>query len=90
MVHLQSRSVTQRISCSTEIAFASGGAGAPGALFHWVTTTDGGLRVTDVWEGRERFQKFADAQIGPYTQEAGVPGPAEIPFYDVHNYLTAG
>jgi hypothetical protein len=27
-----------------------GGAGPPGALFHWITETDGGVRVTDVWE----------------------------------------
>ena len=31
------------------MGFEPGGRGAPGGLFHWVTRTDGGIRVTDVW-----------------------------------------
>jgi hypothetical protein len=42
-----------------------GGRGAPGSLFHWVTTTEDGIRVTDVWRTREEFEAFAAAQIGP-------------------------
>ena len=72
-----------------KMGFEHGGKGAPGGLFHWVTETDGGIRVTDVWESREQFQSFAEEQIGPYTQEAGLPEP-QITFHDVHNYLTAG
>jgi hypothetical protein len=63
-----------------------GGRGAPGSLFHWVTATDDGIRVTDVWETREEFEKFAQEQIGPITMEVGFPEPPEISFYDVHNY----
>jgi hypothetical protein len=70
--------------------FSPGGPGAPGALFHWVAATDDGIRVTDVWETREQFEQFAEEQIGPYTQQVGVPGPPEITFVDVHNYPTAG
>jgi hypothetical protein len=29
-------------------------------------------------------------QIGPYTQEVGIPNPPDINFHDVHNHLTAG
>ena len=29
-----------------KMGFSPGGAGAPGGLFHWVTQTDGGIRVT--------------------------------------------
>ncbi|MCA1678925.1 MAG: hypothetical protein LC777_08270 [Actinobacteria bacterium] len=72
------------------MGFSPGGAGAPGGLFHWVTETDTGIRVTDVWESREQFDRFAEEQIGPKTQAAGVPGPPKITFYDVHNHLTAG
>jgi hypothetical protein len=61
-----------------------GGPTPPGALFHWVTQTDGGLRVTDVWESQEQFQAFAEEQIGPYTQEVGLPEPS-MTFYEVHN-----
>ena len=28
--------------------------------------------------------------IGPITAEAGIPGPPQITFREVHNYLTAG
>ncbi len=57
-----------------------------GGVFHWVTETGGGLRVTDVWETREQFERFAEEQIGPYTQQVGLPEP-QITFHDVHNYL---
>jgi hypothetical protein len=72
------------------MGFEPNGTGAPGGLFHWVTATDGGIRVTDVWETAEQFQQFAETQIGPITQEIGVDGPPEITMYEVHNYLTAG
>jgi hypothetical protein len=71
------------------MGFEPGGAGAPGGLFHWVTETDNGIRVTDVWESREQFQRFAEEKIGPLTQEMGLQEP-QITFHDVHNHLTAG
>jgi hypothetical protein len=67
-----------------------GGPGPRGALFHWVTATDDGIRVTDVWETREQFEQFADEQIGPYSQEVGLPGPPALTFHEVHNHFTAG
>lgn len=76
-----------------KMGLVRGGQMPPGGLSHWVTETDDGIRVTDVWETREQFEKFAQEQIGPYTQEVGIPGPPEIAFYDAHNYLlktTAG
>ena len=59
----------------------------PGALFHWVAKTDDGIRVVDVWETKEQFEKFAQEEIGPYTQQAGIEVPPEMRFTDVHNYL---
>jgi hypothetical protein len=73
-----------------KMGFSPGGAGGPGGLFHWVTATEDGIRVTDVWESREQFEKFAEEEIGPRTQEVGFPGPPERTFHDVHNHLTAG
>jgi hypothetical protein len=73
-----------------KMGFSPRGAGAPGGLFHWVTETDNGIRVTDVWEDRETFERFAQEQIGPYTQEVGITSEPEISYYEVHNYLTAG
>jgi hypothetical protein len=72
-----------------KMGFQPGGPGAPGGLFHWVTKTDEGIRVTDVWESREQFERFAQEKIGPLTAQVGVPKP-NITFYEVHNYLTKG
>jgi hypothetical protein len=72
------------------MGFTPGGKGAPGGMFHWVTKTDGGIRVTDVWDSKEAFEKFAQEKIGPISQAVGVTGPPDITFFDVHNYLTAG
>jgi hypothetical protein len=66
------------------------GSGPPGALFHWATQTDDGLRVTDVWESREVFDRFNEEQIQPHTQAVGVPEPSSVTFYDVYSYITAG
>ena len=63
-----------------------GGPMPDGGIFHWVTQTDRGLHVTDVWESREQFDRFAQEQIGPYTAEVGLSEP-RIEFYDAHNYL---
>jgi hypothetical protein len=73
-----------------KMGFSPGGAGAPGGLFHWVTQTGNGIRVTDVWQDRETFEQFAQEQIGPFSAEVGITNPPEISFFDVHNYLTAG
>ena len=59
----------------------------PGALFNWVAKTDDGIRVVDVWETKEQFEKFAQEEIGPYTQQAGIPAPPEMKFTEVHNHL---
>ena len=58
-----------------------------GALFHWVAKTEDGIRVVDVWESAQQFNKFADEQIGPFTKEVGISEPPQITFFDVHNYL---
>jgi hypothetical protein len=59
----------------------------PGAIFHWVAQTDDGIRVVDVWETKEQFEKFAQDEIGPYTQQVGFPGPPETTFRNVHKFL---
>jgi len=73
-----------------KMGFHPGGPGAPSGLFHWVTKTEDGIRITDVWESKEAFEKFAQEQIGPVTQEVGVPAPPEVQFFEVHNHLTGG
>jgi len=72
------------------IGLLPGGPAAPQELFHWVTKTDDGFRVFDVWESQEAFEEFAAEKLAPPYQEVGVPQLPEIQFYRVHNYLTGG
>ena len=66
------------------------GPGPAGAISHFATATDSGLRVVDVWETREQFEKFAQEQIGPFSQEVGITEQPRIEFFEVHNYFTPG
>ena len=73
-----------------KMGFGPGGPGGPGSLFHWVMKTDNGLRVTDVCESREQFERFSQEKIQPYTAEVGITSPPQVTFFEVHNYLTKG
>ena len=66
------------------------GPGPAGAISHFVTKTDSGIRVVDVWESSEQFDKFAQDQIGPYSDKVGLPNPPVVQVFEVHNYLTPG
>lgn len=72
-----------------KMGFTPGGSGPPGAIFHWVAKTDDGMRVVDVWETKEQYERFAQEKIGPYSKEVGIEGMPGTRFYDVHNHLTA-
>jgi hypothetical protein len=71
-----------------KMGLTPGGPTPPGALFHWVTETDNGIRVTDVWESQEQFGQFADEQIGPHSAAVGLGEPS-IAFHEVHNHFIA-
>lgn len=72
------------------MGFEHGGVGArDGGIFHWVAKTDDGILVVDVWESDEQFNRFAEQEIGPYTQQAGIPNPPVITRREVYNTLVA-
>ena len=60
-----------------------------GALFHWAAVTSDGVRVVDVWDSREQFERFSQEKIVPAVEQTGM-GTPEIHFIDIHNYLVAG
>jgi hypothetical protein len=72
-----------------ELMGLQSGQAPPNSLFHWVAETEDGLHVVDVWETKQAYDQFAQEQIGPYSQQAGVPGPPEITYYDIHNIIKA-
>lgn len=61
----------------------------PGCRFHWMTETDLGFRVTDVWKTKAKFEKFAAEKLGPVSTQVGLPQP-EVKFVKVANFLIAG
>ena len=62
------------------------GNSAPGVLYHWAASTPDGMRAVDVYENREAADRLAQEQIGPLTQELGLPMPA-ISEFTVHAIL---
>lgn len=73
-----------------KMGLTPGGQGPAGAISHFATKTDEGLRVVDVWESRETYEKFAREQIGPFSAEVGITGSPTLTYFDVHSYLTPG
>ena len=61
-----------------KMGFLPGGTGAPGGISHLCTKTDNGIRVSDVWESKEAFERFAQQQIGPVTADVGITAPPAI------------
>jgi hypothetical protein len=47
----------------------------PGLIHHMSAAAPGGLRVCDVWETREHFERFAQLQIGPLAIKHGLSAP---------------
>jgi hypothetical protein len=67
-----------------------GGPAASQEIFHFVTKTENGFRVVDVWESRQAFDQFAEEKIRPLLREVGVARPPEIRYLEIHNYLAGG
>ena len=70
------------------MGLARGGRAPAGAISHFVAATDGGMRVVDVWESREVFERFAEEKIGPYSAEVGITTEPTMEFLEVYNHLT--
>ena len=72
------------------MGFERSGAGAAGSIFHWVAQTEDGLQITDMWESKEAFERFAQEQIMPHTAAVGITEQPDITYCEAHNYMTAG
>lgn len=49
-----------------------GGKPAPGGIFHLASVSEFGVRVFDVWESKEAFDKFMSEKLGPILAEVGI------------------
>ena len=67
-----------------------GGPSVPQELFHWVTKTDEGYRVVDVWESRQDFEQFLNTKLRIVWPEVGISDLPVIQYFEVHNYFSGG
>ena len=71
------------------LGFLPGGPAAPAVPFQPVAASDDGIRVIDVWESREAFERFTREKVVPAFGELGV-APPPIQSIEVHNYFSGG
>ena len=60
-----------------------------GAVLHVAGFDGDDLRVTDVWESEEQFQRFVEERLMPGVQQIGIAGEPEVHFYPVQNIFNA-
>jgi len=63
---------------------------APGGLFHVAGFDGDTLRIADVWESAEDFQRFVDGRLMPGVAQVGIAGEPEVHIVPVHELFTPG
>jgi hypothetical protein len=63
-----------------------------GLIVHTCGEMDGGLRIFDVWETQEDYERFAAERLGPAIEEAskqsgGPSGPPRREIYALHRFM---
>jgi len=56
-----------------------------GSVLHVPWFVDGGLRVVDIWDSPDHFQRFSDTRLAPGVQAAGIEGEPRVEFNDLHS-----
>ena len=60
-----------------------------GAILHVPWFVDDGLRVTDVWESGDAFQRFVDERLMPAVKEIGIAGQPRVDIRPLHSHVFA-
>jgi hypothetical protein len=58
---------------------------ADGLEYHVCFGTDGSLRVSEIWDSREKFDAFGE-RLMPVLEEAGID-PGQPEFIEIHNII---
>ena len=58
-----------------------------GGVFHVASFDDDSLRITDVRESAEAFERFNDERLGPATAAVGIQGEPEVEIRPAHRIL---
>jgi hypothetical protein len=57
----------------------------PGAMFHVAGFTSGTLRVLDIWESQQAFERFQKERLTAAVQKAGITTQPKVQFFPAHN-----
>jgi hypothetical protein len=61
-----------------------------GAMLHVACFDDSGLRVTDVWDSADQFNRFVEDRLTPAVQEIGIEGQPEVEFHPLQAVFNPG
>jgi len=56
-----------------------------GAVFHVAGFTGGSLRVLDIWDSQQTFERFQRDRLNSAVQKAGIAGQPKVQYFTVHN-----
>ena len=57
---------------------------AAGGMFHMAAFDGQRLRVTDLWESAEDFQRFVEGWLMPGIAQLGISGEPQVEVYPAH------
>ena len=60
----------------------------PGGMFHVASFSPGGLRVTDLWESADQFNRFVEQRLMPGVMRSGIKTQPKIEINPVHALFT--
>lgn len=55
-----------------------------GGKYHVASFDNNGLRVTDVWESADDFNRFVEQRLMPGVAQIGIEGQPEVEITEVH------
>lgn len=61
-----------------------------GGIYHACTFDGESLRIIDIWETAEDFQRFAATRLMPAVAQLQMPGEPQIEIYPAHNLFAPG
>ncbi len=56
-----------------------------GLILHVSGFSEGALRVLDIWDSPQAFERFQKDRLMAAVQNAGISGPPKVQFFPVHN-----
>jgi hypothetical protein len=61
-----------------------------GGLLHIASFADDGLRVTDIWETADDFNRFVEGRLMPVVREIGLQGDPDVTITAMHAVWNPG